>query len=59
VINEPKVRGFAYGTLPGHPESGEGRFLLEQHSDRTITIAITPAAAATRSASKRATTVLQ
>jgi uncharacterized protein (UPF0548 family) len=41
VINEPKVRGFAYGTLPGHPESGEERFVLEQDSDGTITIAIT------------------
>jgi uncharacterized protein (UPF0548 family) len=26
VIDEPDVRGFAYGTLPGHPESGEERF---------------------------------
>jgi uncharacterized protein (UPF0548 family) len=41
VINEPTLRGFAYGTLPGHPESGEERFVLEQHSDGTITIAIT------------------
>lgn len=28
VIAEPDRRGFAYGTLPGHPESGEERFML-------------------------------
>lgn len=28
VIEEPDVRGFAYGTLPGHPESGEERFVV-------------------------------
>jgi uncharacterized protein (UPF0548 family) len=26
VIDEPNRRGFAYGTLPGHPESGEEMF---------------------------------
>ncbi|WP_211222115.1 DUF1990 family protein [Nocardioides halotolerans] len=41
VIKEPTLRGFAYGTLPGHPESGEERFVLEQHGDGSITIAIT------------------
>jgi uncharacterized protein (UPF0548 family) len=28
VVNEPHLRGFAYGTLPGHPESGEERFVV-------------------------------
>ncbi|MGH3967861.1 MAG: DUF1990 family protein [Mycobacterium sp.] len=28
VIDEPEVRGFAYGTLPGHPEAGEERFAV-------------------------------
>jgi uncharacterized protein (UPF0548 family) len=28
VIDEPNARGFAYGTLPGHPESGEERFVV-------------------------------
>lgn len=28
VIDEPELRGFAYGTLPGHPESGEERFAV-------------------------------
>jgi uncharacterized protein (UPF0548 family) len=41
VIDEPRRRGFAYGTLPGHPESGEESFVLEQHGDGTITISIT------------------
>lgn len=28
VVDDPDVRGFAYGTLPGHPESGEERFVV-------------------------------
>jgi uncharacterized protein (UPF0548 family) len=28
VVDEPHVRGFAYGTLPGHPECGEERFVV-------------------------------
>ena len=28
VIDEANLRGFAYGTLPGHPESGEERFAV-------------------------------
>ena len=28
VIDQPDRRGFAYGTLPGHPESGEELFLV-------------------------------
>jgi uncharacterized protein (UPF0548 family) len=30
VVDEPDVRGFAYGTLPGHPESGEERFAVRR-----------------------------
>lgn len=30
VVDEPGRRGFAYGTLPGHPESGEELFLVER-----------------------------
>ena len=29
VVDEPNRRGFAYGTLPGHPESGEELFFVE------------------------------
>jgi uncharacterized protein (UPF0548 family) len=30
VVDEPDVRGFAYGTLPGHPECGEERFVVRR-----------------------------
>lgn len=33
VIDEPRRFGFAYGTLPGHAECGEERFLVEQLAD--------------------------
>jgi uncharacterized protein (UPF0548 family) len=36
VFDEPRMRGFAYGTLPGHPESGEERFVLEARDDGSI-----------------------
>ena len=28
LVDEPDLRGFAYGTLPGHAESGEERFVV-------------------------------
>ncbi|QUR67138.1 DUF1990 family protein [Mycobacterium spongiae] len=30
VVDEPDVRGFGYGTLPGHPVSGEERFAVRR-----------------------------
>jgi len=30
VVDEPDIRGFGYGTLPGHPESGEERFIVRR-----------------------------
>jgi uncharacterized protein (UPF0548 family) len=33
VIAEPDRAGFAYGTLPGHPECGEAAFTLVRGSD--------------------------
>jgi uncharacterized protein (UPF0548 family) len=36
VVDEPDRRGFAYGTLPGHPESGEELFLVERVGDRLV-----------------------
>lgn len=33
VVDEPRRFGFAYGTLPGHVEQGEERFLVEQTED--------------------------
>jgi uncharacterized protein (UPF0548 family) len=41
VIDEPTRRGFAYGTLPGHPESGEELFVIEQRGDGSISMTIT------------------
>jgi uncharacterized protein (UPF0548 family) len=32
----PRRFGFAYGTLPGHAESGEERFLVEQLADGSV-----------------------
>lgn len=36
VVDEPHRRGFAYGTLRGHPESGEEAFLVELRDDGTV-----------------------
>ncbi|GAB2464154.1 DUF1990 family protein [Jatrophihabitans fulvus] len=41
VIDEPDRRGFAYGTLPGHPETGEEAFVIDRAADRTLTFTIT------------------
>lgn len=41
AVNDPGRRGFAYGTLPGHPESGEEAFVIEWHADDTVTFTIT------------------
>jgi uncharacterized protein (UPF0548 family) len=52
AVAEPRRRGFAYGTLPGHPESGEEAFVVEHNGDDTVTFRITafsrPATAAAR-----------
>lgn len=40
VVDEPGLRGFAYDTLPGHPEAGEERFVLRQHDDGSIELTI-------------------
>jgi uncharacterized protein (UPF0548 family) len=36
VIDEPRRKGFAYGTLPGHPESGEEAFILRWRGDDIV-----------------------
>lgn len=41
VVEEPERRGFSYGTLPGHPEAGEERFLLEHLDDGRVLFTIT------------------
>lgn len=41
VVDEPRRRGFAYGTLPGHPETGEEAFVVELQEDDEVTFTIT------------------
>jgi len=41
VIDEPDRQGFAYGTLPGHPETGEEAFLLTRRADQRVRFTIT------------------
>jgi uncharacterized protein (UPF0548 family) len=41
VIEDPHRRGFAYGTLPGHPERGEESFVVECHDDGTVSFTVT------------------
>jgi uncharacterized protein (UPF0548 family) len=54
TITEPRRRGFAYGTLPGHPESGEESFTISQRDDDVVVFTITafsrPATIAARAA---------
>ena len=40
VVDEPRLAGFAYGTLPGHPECGEEAFLVELGADGTVSTVI-------------------
>jgi uncharacterized protein (UPF0548 family) len=41
AVDEPRRRGFAYGTLPGHQESGEEAFVIDHHDDDTVSFNIT------------------
>jgi uncharacterized protein (UPF0548 family) len=40
VIDESDRIGFAYGTMRGHPESGEESFVIERHDDDSIWLTI-------------------
>ncbi|MGD9796008.1 MAG: DUF1990 family protein [Acidimicrobiia bacterium] len=40
VVDEPDRFGFAYGTLPIHPEQGEESFMVTRHDDDTVTFDI-------------------
>jgi uncharacterized protein (UPF0548 family) len=40
VVDEPRRAGFAYGTLPGHPESGEEAFVVEHRADDAVVLCI-------------------
>lgn len=41
VVDEPRRRGFAYGTLAGHPERGEELFLLDRWPDDSVRFTVT------------------
>ena len=40
VLDEPRRAGFAYGTLPGHPERGEELFQVEHTADGTVRMSV-------------------
>lgn len=40
VTAEPRRRGFAYGTLPGHPATGEEAFHVSSGDDESVTFDI-------------------
>ncbi|WP_245979784.1 DUF1990 family protein [Gryllotalpicola protaetiae] len=40
VIDDPKRVGFAYGTLQGHPQSGEEAFILEHRDDDSVWLTV-------------------
>lgn len=40
TVQEPRRRGFAYGTLAGHPECGEELFLVEHCEDDIVRLTI-------------------
>lgn len=40
VVDEPAKKGFAYGTLPGHPESGEECWIIERTEDGSVWMTI-------------------
>ena len=45
VINESDRRGFAYGTLPGHPERGEELFLVERLPAGAVRVSVSAVSA--------------
>jgi len=54
TVAESRRQGFAYGTLPGHPESGEESFIVEHRSDDSIAFTITAFSRAASSAARAA-----
>jgi len=40
VVDEPTRKGFGYGTLPGHPESGEEAWIIDQTRDGSVWMTI-------------------
>lgn len=40
VVEEPERRGFAYGTLWGHPVSGEEAFIVHRNADGAVSLTL-------------------
>lgn len=40
IVDEPKRKGFAYGTMAGHPEDGEIAFVLDQKEDGSVWLTV-------------------
>jgi uncharacterized protein (UPF0548 family) len=40
VFAEPDRRGFAYVTLPGHPERGVEHFVVQRHEDGLVDLTV-------------------
>lgn len=40
VVDEPNRKGFAYGTLPGHPECGEESFMVHRTEEGSVWLTI-------------------
>lgn len=40
VVDEPRRKGFAYGTLSGHPEDGEESWIVEHRDDDSVWITV-------------------
>ncbi|MEU6406956.1 DUF1990 domain-containing protein [Streptomyces sp. NPDC046985] len=41
TLDEPRRAGWAYGTLPGHPETGEESFVVDRTGDGTVWLTVT------------------
>jgi len=41
VLDTPETFGFAYGTLPAHPEQGEEAFTIHRQPEGVVTFAVT------------------
>lgn len=40
VVDEPRRKGFGYGTLPGHPEIGEEALIVAHEPDDSVTLTV-------------------
>lgn len=54
VIDEPDRRGFVYGTLPIHPETGEESFAVVRHADGAVLLDIVAVSRSTHPLSRLA-----